>query len=106
MEHAHLHLVPAVPDLWPLAEDSLPWMAVDGLIELQEAAGDHEYLALHGRTGGWQVAIAPPEGYPSQLLRRLTAQAIGRAEGWNWRHEPRLDTTETSWRMAKELASS
>ena len=104
VEHAHIHLVPGVPDLWPLARDVARWQSVQDLRSLSTTVGDGEYLALRGRTGGWQVALAPEGGHPSQLLRRLVAEALGeRDDRWNWRSDPRLDMTARSWDVVRTL---
>lgn len=106
VEHAHLHLVPAVPDLSPVAKDLADWRSVAGLDGLAAVVGDHEYLALRARTGGWRVAMAPPGGHPSQLLRQLVAQALGDPARWNWRQHPALATTAASWRIAREVVDA
>lgn len=102
--HAHLHLVPGVPDLWRLARGTLPWQPLDSLRDLPQMVGKSEYLALRGHAGTWHVAPAPPDGHPSQILRRLVAQALGDADGWNWRRNPRLAATAASWRIVRQLA--
>lgn len=103
VEHAHLHIVPGVPDLWPAARRLASWTSIASPAELPSVVGDGEYLALLGRSGGWRVAPAPPLGHPSQLLRRLIADALGRAGTWNWREYPALDATAESWRIVQQV---
>lgn len=77
----------------------LPWTSIS-LTELSQAAGS-EYLAFCSPSAGWQITIAPPEGHPSQLMRRVVADAIGEPDQWNWRVHPRRSLTQESWRLAQ-----
>lgn len=103
VEHAHLHLVPGVPDLWPGIAYGLSWEPAAALADVTRTGG-REYLALRTPSAGWQIALAPPAGHPSQILRRAVAEAIGEPTAWNWRNHPRRELTEASWELARALA--
>jgi hypothetical protein len=94
VEHAHLHLVPAAPDLWPHIDHSIQWERLaDGLNALPSAIGSHEYLLYRDLDERYWVSRAPADGHPSQVMRRALAAALGEPEQWNWRvHPRRLET--------------
>lgn len=103
VSHAHIHLVPHPIDLAPLAETVVRWEPIGRLADLPKTSNGREYLALRGLKGNWQMAIAPPQGHQSQLLRRLMARSLGRPESWNWRTAPNLPLTESTWELAASL---
>jgi diadenosine tetraphosphate (Ap4A) HIT family hydrolase len=97
VEHAHLHLVPGAPDLWPFIDRSINWEPlVDGLAGLAPATGGGEYLLYRDLNSDCWIAEAPEHGHPSQVMRRALAAAIGEPEQWNWRIYPRLRDTIVS----------
>lgn len=96
IEHAHLHVVPGVPDLWPFIDGRVIWQPIAGIAALSEATGRSEYLLFRDSSAAWWVARAPAEGHPSQLMRRAVAAAIGEPDAWNWRLHPRLNQTHAT----------
>jgi diadenosine tetraphosphate (Ap4A) HIT family hydrolase len=106
VDHAHLHVLPGIPDIWPAARAIATWSSLPSLADLPDAVGNSEYLALYARSGGWRVAIAPAAGHPSQLIRRLIAESLGAPDSWNWREHPELGKTSASWRLVREVASA
>jgi ATP adenylyltransferase len=96
VEHAHLHIVPGVPDLWPFIDSRVVWQPIAGIADLPEATGRSEYLLFRDSSAAWWVARAPSDGHPSQLMRRAVAAAIGEPDEWNWRLHPRLEQTQAT----------
>jgi diadenosine tetraphosphate (Ap4A) HIT family hydrolase len=92
VEHAHLHFLPAIPDLWPAPRLSVEWATLSSLSDLSEHTRGREYLSLRTADGAWRVAACPTGTHvPSQLLRRHAAALVGRGEEWNWREYPAVD---------------
>jgi ATP adenylyltransferase len=99
VEHAHLHVVPKGPDMWPHIDARLEWEALEGgLPGLAASVGTDEYLLYGDLSGRYWVARASDRGHASQILRRALATAVGQPEQWNWRAHPRLRDTEASLR--------
>jgi diadenosine tetraphosphate (Ap4A) HIT family hydrolase len=90
VEHAHRHLIPcrdaAVPGLWEAAR----WRQLGQSETLASAAEGREYLSYHAPDGRTWVATTE-NGFPSQLLRRVFASAIGHALTWDWRSHPQAE---------------
>ena len=92
VEHAHLHVLPAVPDLWPAPPLPLQWTRLPGLTGLAERTGGREYVSLRAADGIWRAAVCPSTVHvPSQLLRRHAATLLGRPHEWNWRTHPAIE---------------
>ena len=97
VDHVHLHVVPAAPDLWPHIDGSIVWHELrGGLRGLKQAVGDGEYLLFADTKARWWFAHAPTCGHSSQVMRRALATAIGEPSQWNWRLNPRLEETSAS----------
>lgn len=63
VEHAHLHVVPGAPDLWPHIDRSILWAPlINGLAGLADAAGVGEYLLYRDLDGDYWIAAAPEGG--------------------------------------------
>jgi ATP adenylyltransferase len=86
VEHAHLHLVPARVDIRSQLGGIGEWRDVGpSLAEVRAASEGAEYL-LYESPCGERSLTTTSAGFPSQLLRRILAQAIG-VEEWNWRRD-------------------
>ncbi len=91
VEHAHRHLIPygdtIVPGLW----DTAHWRRLGRSEALADVTGGREYLSYHAPDGRTWTATSD-EGFPSQILRRVFASALGDAHDWDWRSHPRVET--------------
>lgn len=105
VEHAHIHLLPGVPNLQPLVASAVRWRPVVGGLEaLSDVVGDREYLMLGGLDG--RVWAAPQDlnnPIPSQWMRRVAARALGVPDRWNWREHPRPTMVRESLGAARSL---
>jgi diadenosine tetraphosphate (Ap4A) HIT family hydrolase len=106
VEHAHIHAVPGVPDLWPVTRELAPWQGIRSIDHIRRVVGDGEYLSFRTLSGQWWVARAPTQGFESQLLRRVVATALLRTQTWDWRKHPALDMTAASWRTVRDVVLS
>jgi diadenosine tetraphosphate (Ap4A) HIT family hydrolase len=89
VEHAHLHLLPADVSVEAAIRHAGPWTAVgESLGELRGVAGQAEYLLYRKPEGQRYVSIAPADGFRSQLMRQVFAEALGVSDRWNWRDYP------------------
>jgi ATP adenylyltransferase len=92
VEHAHFHLVPGAVDVRQRIFADYSWEQFDGLIQtLSNEVGGQEYLWYEPPSGESYVAV-DPDGFPSQYLRRVFADALGRSDRWNWRETPEMPT--------------
>jgi diadenosine tetraphosphate (Ap4A) HIT family hydrolase len=95
VEHAHLHLVPAAVDLRHTLRSLADWREIgEGLEALRAAAGDDEYLFYAAPTGERWVATTTT-GFPSQMLRRVLAEALD-VDEWNWREHPATERIQAT----------
>jgi diadenosine tetraphosphate (Ap4A) HIT family hydrolase len=105
VEHAHVHLLPLPAGASPILPD-LGWATVPGgLRELRDYVGPYEYLTWEHPDGHRLVLRGDDAGaIPSQLLRRVVADAVGLPE-WNWRVNPDAAAADATFRcLAGELA--
>lgn len=90
VEHAHLHLVPADVEVWPMIEAAGPWIELDRA-SLRTVVAGREYLMYEGpdqRRMAWITGDTP---IASQFMRRALASALGEGSRWDWRHHPRRE---------------
>jgi diadenosine tetraphosphate (Ap4A) HIT family hydrolase len=98
VDHAHLHAVPLPASIAEGVLAHLTWQTVGaGADALADAVGEHEYLLRWQFGGPLQVATAPPEGHPSQAMRRALAERLAPTVSWDWRAEPDAEQTHHTW---------
>lgn len=94
IDHAHLHLMPLVPDLYPILSKKFSFDELDSISELRrfkEAELPYLYYQREGfRSHGVQLL----QDVPSQLLRRIACQALGEPALWDWRDQPLRDRVQ------------
>ena len=96
VEHAHLHVVPARVSVSDRLHELAEWRPIDCSHDsLVRAVGAREYLLYRDPAGARLVSIAPAEGFPSQLMRRVFADALGISR-WNWREDPARDSVRST----------
>lgn len=89
VEHAHLHLLPFDTAMSRPLDAQLLWEAVGPrLTDLQAAVGSKEYLYWEFPGAGGLISKRT-QGFRSQLLRQVVANAIGCPGEWNWRKTPK-----------------
>jgi ATP adenylyltransferase len=109
IDHAHLHLVPAVGlDLLAGARELFPWLAFEEVSGLAAAAlpvsRGLSYLYL--RTDNGRSWLAASRDVPSQAFRRVIAHQQGRADEYDWKAFPRYDSLDATLELARYLAFS
>lgn len=81
-DHAHIHILPANVNLDNAMRDAFQPVALSDWTELSEWK-DRPYLLVQTPAGGLAVSSVG-ETLPSQYLRRVAANAVGRSDEWNW----------------------
>lgn len=106
VEHAHLHLVPAPAKISQIVLETLPWSRLTPGMSLASVALEGEYLTYESPSGENFVA-QQEEPFESQLMRKIFASALNRANSWNWREDPRAaDVEATLGALTKALADA
>jgi diadenosine tetraphosphate (Ap4A) HIT family hydrolase len=83
-EHAHLHVCPCSTDFRPYLRCNFPERQISHLSELSEIAqADIPYLFYENVTGA-KFVYPLSEHIPSQYLRKVWAQCVGKPQEWNW----------------------
>jgi ATP adenylyltransferase len=94
VDHAHLHLVPTDATVVNVLQRDAAWLPVGpALQDLRHAVGEDEYIYYCAPEGTRLVRIATDEPIPSQYMRRVMGEAIGKGDLWDWRAEPRISET-------------
>jgi hypothetical protein len=97
VDHAHLHLLPLPGEVVVELPPSLEWQPIDPSPgALARATGGREYIRYEAPTGECAVAVATDGPFPSQLMRRVFAGALGLGS-WNWRDDPAPDAADATW---------
>lgn len=94
VDHAHLHIVPTTVDLMEGVPAVFPspiaWREAKGLDDTTEPYHRNEsYLYVEARRGGcW---LGTHTSLPSQLFRKVIANAVGRPERFDWTTFPETE---------------
>ncbi len=105
VEHAHLHLVPGAPDVWPTVANELDWQTMER--PLSEEARGREYIRYRRADGNWFICtVETRQELPSQYMRRHMAHTLGIAGKWNWREDPRFALTAATMSRLRGASSS
>lgn len=97
VDHAHQHFIPTDADVWDALHSDIEWEFISlGISSLKRVTKGREYLLYHSPENPTIIAVAPKDGFESQYIRRVFADALGRSDQWNWRAHPHpLDIEET-----------
>jgi diadenosine tetraphosphate (Ap4A) HIT family hydrolase len=95
IDHAHMHAIPVAADgVLNTLKQEFSGRRIDSLQAIKQSLSDGlSYLVFEDASRGRY--IFPVNKLPSQYLRKLVAESIGKTE-WNWRqcgHEPELIST-------------
>jgi hypothetical protein len=95
IDHAHMHTVPLMgKGVLNILAQKFECSDIDSLADIKRVAErNSSYLFFENSSA--QRYVFPVNNLPSQYLRRLVAESVGRKD-WNWRergHEPELIST-------------
>lgn len=98
--HAHVHMIPNVPNLSARIAQSLDFVPVTSSTLAEYADADY---ALLGDSETWRVSLSPKT--PSQWIRMQAAALLGRPDEYDWALFTGEDfVAETEVRVRKALA--
>lgn len=107
VEHAHIHALPANVSPSSVLDHAGPWEALSWSADVLKAStAGSEYLLYRTPDGRGYVSRRGLPPTPSQLMRKLFANALGRPEAWNWRTHPAPDLVEETRSRADALAET
>src|SRR5579862_683936 len=88
IDHAHLHLMPLAPDLYPLLNERFSFDELGSISQLRRFNDAQISYLYYQREGLPSHAVRLSQDVPSQLLRQLACQALGEPDLWDWRNQP------------------
>jgi len=91
IDHAHLHLMPLAPDLYPILSKRFTFDELSCISEVQRFKEAQVSYLYYQREGCSSRGVGVEQGVPSQLLRKIACQALGQPELWDWRVTPLCD---------------
>ncbi len=106
IDHAHLHLMPLAPDLYPILSERFPFGELGSLSELRRFKHEQISYLYYQREGQRSQAVELSQEVPSQLLRQIACQALGEPELWDWRNQPLRDRVQQFTSEYKRLATA
>lgn len=104
IDHAHLHLIPLAPDLYPLLRERFSFGELGSISEVRRFKDVQVPYMYFQREGRRSHAVELSQDVPSQLLRRIACQALGTPELWDWRNTPLRDAIQRFTSEYKRLA--
>ncbi len=91
VEHAHVHAVPIETDIRSDLELYFPSKMFDRFDSPSSGvSSSHPYLFYEDQKGA-RFLFSIPDVIPSQLVRKILAQKVGKGGQWNWRHDSFLE---------------
>ncbi len=91
IDHAHLHLMPLAADLYPLLSQRFSFHELESTSDMRRFSDAHTPYLYYRREGFRGFAVQLSQDIPSQLLRRIACEALGKPELWDWRDTPLRD---------------
>lgn len=88
IDHAHQHLMPLAPDLYPVLSERFALVELASISELRRLKDAQISYLYYQREGLRGHAVQLSQDVPSQTLRRIACHALGEAEMWDWRVKP------------------
>lgn len=84
IEHAHIHAMPVEIDILPELTREFRAIRMERFSELKDfVRRGKPYLFLETNTGE-RYRFEVPDAIPSQYIRRVIAEKIGKSERWDW----------------------
>lgn len=106
IDHAHLHLMPLAPDLYPILRERFSFGELRSISEVRRFK-DAQFAYLYYEREGFRSHGAPlSQDVPSQTLRRIACQALGEPELWDWRIKPLRDPLQRFTTEYKRLGGA
>jgi diadenosine tetraphosphate (Ap4A) HIT family hydrolase len=104
IDHAHLHLVPLTPDMYPLLSERFEFGELGSISDLRRFNDAQISYLYYQREGFRSQAVQLSQDVPSQFLRQIACQALGEPELWDWRAKPLRDVLQRFKSEYKSLA--
>ena len=94
IDHAHLHLMPLAPDLYPILSERFSFAELESVSEVRRFRDAEVPYLYHQREGFRSYGVGLSQDVPSQMLRQIACQALGTPELWDWRNRPLRDVLQ------------
>ena len=104
IDHAHLHLMPLAPDLYPVLSERFSFGELGSISEVRRFKDAQVPYLYYQREGLRSHAVHLEQDVPSQMLRRIACEALGEPELWDWRDKPLRDVLQRFKSEYKRLA--
>lgn len=105
VEHAHQHFVPTNAKVWDALHSDIEWEFISlDISSLERVTKGREYLLYHSPENSTFIAVAPENGFESQYIRRVFADALGKGNQWNWRTHPHPLNIEETFTTLKQAS--
>ena len=104
IDHAHLHLMPLAPDLYPILSERFSFGELESMSDVRRFNDAQIPYLYYQREGLPNHAVQLSQDVPSQTLRRIACQALGTPELWDWRNRPLRDVLQRFTSEYKRLA--
>lgn len=104
IDHAHLHLMPLAADLYPTLSERFSFGELGSMSDVRRFKDVQIPYLYYEREGFRSHAVELPQDVPSQLLRRIACQSLGKPDLWDWRERPLRDVLQRFTDEYKRLA--
>ena len=105
VEHAHQHFIPTSANVWDTLQSDIEWeyssLSISSLERVTKGQG---YLLYQSPRNSTHIAIAPRNGFESQYIRRVFANALEKREQWNWRTHPHPRDIEETFTILRQAS--
>jgi len=109
IEHAHLHLLPLPQDISEELKVQFAWTNIQDFTHLSKCKQEKESYLFYESPTGVKFVFSVNRYLPSQFLRRVICEKMGRPGDWDWRDRPfreQLDQFVKSYHELRSAASS
>ncbi len=73
---------------------------------MNQASGGSEYLFYEAPNGEAILAVGKRDGFESQYIRKVFANALGKNDQWNWRIYPSPMDVEETFELMNSVSTS
>jgi diadenosine tetraphosphate (Ap4A) HIT family hydrolase len=106
IDHAHLHLMPLPVDLYPILLERFRFAKLSSINEVSRFNHAQVSYLYYERQGNGSCGVELTQDVPSQLLRRIACQALGKPDLWDWRKMPLRESLQQFKNEYKRLSFS